>query len=69
MSRGKIIKSLICMGAVSAVIIAGLPMGLHNVNAAEVTMNGVARNAASTDNAASASKNAAANVLTEETAA
>ena len=68
MSRGKIIKSLICMGAVSAVIIAGLPMGLHNVSAAEVTMNGVARNAASTENAASASKNAAANVLTEETA-
>ena len=68
MSRGKIIKSLICMGAVSAVIIAGLPMGLHNASAAEVTMNGVARNAASTENAASASKNAAANVLTEETA-
>lgn len=66
MNVGKIIKSFICMGGIAAIIVAGIPYGLHNADASELTMNGVARNAASAENADAASKNAAVNVLAEE---
>ena len=66
MNVGKIIKSFICMGGIAAIIVAGIPNGLHNAYASELTMNGVARNAASAENADAASKNAAVNVLAEE---
>ena len=45
---------------------AGIPMGLHNVNATEVTMNGVARNAGTADNASVAYTEEVEEVIPEE---
>ena len=69
MNKGMMARLCTCIGLaaiLTGVMIpgaAGTLLGLHKVHAQEVTMNGVARNAASAENAKAASGDAAVNVV------